>query len=274
LSSDLWVAAAPNLDEARQVTSGEQYPAVFWTADGRLLTRGSGPIITTGADGSAPTRVPLRDATTFLPSACGDGRYFVYMTRKGTTSDVWRVDAADGANPTQLTQVGSVIRPVCSPDGKWVAYGSESPNTFASAWRVSIDGGPPGKLAENLDRQLVPFSPDSQMVAVRQWGKTPTSPSVLTVVSAESGKPIHAFEAPPGMQVFGWSSDGRALHYVLTRGGVGNIWEQPLTGGPARQLTHFKGELIRDFGWSHDGKQLVVARGHLNSNVVLISNFH
>jgi hypothetical protein len=54
---------------------------------------------------------------------------------------------------------------------------------------------------------------------------------------------------------------------------VGNIWEQSLTGGPARQVTHFKSELIRDFDWSHDGKQLVVARGHLNSNVVLISNF-
>ena len=273
-SSDLWVAVANNLDEARQVTSGEQYPAVFWTADERLLTRGSGPTVTMGADGSAPSRVPLRVATAFLASACGDGRYFVYMARKGTGSDVWRVDAADGANPTQLTQVGSVVRPVCSPDGKWVAYGASSPNTFASAWRVSIDGGAPSKLAENLDRPRLPISPDSRMVAVRQWGKTPTSPSVLSVVSAESGKVLHSFEAPAGMQVFGWSGDGRALNYVLTRGGVGNIWEQPLTGGTARQITRFKSELIREFDWSHDGKQLAVARGHLNSNVVLISNFH
>ena len=274
LSSDLWVASAANLDEARQATSGEQYPAVFWTAEGRLLTRGSGPTVTMGADGGAATRVPLREATTFLPSACGDGRYLVYMARKGTASDVWRVEAADGANPTQLTQVGSAGRPGCSPDGKWVAYIASSPNTFSSAWRVSIDGGTPNKLAENLDRPRVPISPDSQMVAVRQWGKTPTSPSVLSVVSAESGKMLHSFDAPAGMQVFGWSGDGRALNYVLTRGGVGNIWEQSLTGGPARQITHFKSELIRDFDWSHDGKQLVVARGHLNSNVVLISNFH
>jgi Tol biopolymer transport system component len=273
-SSDLWVATAANLDEARQVTSGEQYPAVFWTADGRLLTQSSGPTLTMGADGSAPTRVPLREATTFLASPCGDGRYLVYMARKGTASDVWRVDAADGANPTQLTQGGSAIRPVCSPDGKWVAYGADSLNTFASAWWVSIDGGPPSKLAENLDRQLLPISPDSRMVAVRQWGKTPTSPSVLSVVSADSGKILYAFEAPAGMQVFGWSGDGRALHYVLTRGGVGNIWEQALTGGPAKQLTYFKSELIRDFDWSRDGKRLAVARGHLNSNVVLISNFH
>jgi Tol biopolymer transport system component/predicted Ser/Thr protein kinase len=272
-SSDLWVAAEANLDEARQVTSGEQYPAVFWTADARLLTRSSGPVVTIGVDDGAPIRVPLRDATPFLPSACGDGRYLVYVARKGTTSDVWRVDAADGANPTQLTQVGSAGRLACSPDGKWVAYTASNPNTFSSAWRVSIDGGSPSKLAENLDRPRVPISPDSRMMAVRQWGKTPASPSVLTVVSAESGKVLYTFESPPGIQVFGWSGDGRALNYALTRGGVGNLWEQPLTGGPPRQITHFKSELIRDFDWSHGGKQLAVARGHLNSNVVLISNF-
>ena len=273
-SSDLWVASAGNLDEVRQVTSGEEYPAVFWTANGRLLTRGSGPIMTMAADGADSARLPLRDATAFLPSACVGGRYLVYVARKGTASDVWRVDAADGANPTQLTQGGSAGRSVCSPDGKWVAYTVSSPNTFSSAWRVSIDGGPPSKLAENLDRQRTPISPDSRMVAVRQWGKSPASPSILSVVSAESGKILHVFESPAGLQVFGWSGDGRALNYALTRGGVGNIWEQSLSGGPARQITHFKGELIGDFDWSHDGKQLVVARGHFNSNVVLISNFH
>jgi Tol biopolymer transport system component len=60
---------------------------------------------------------------------------------------------------------------------------------------------------------------------------------------------------------------------VLTRDGVSNLWEQPLTGGPTNQLTHFKNELILDFAWSFDGKQLAMARGNFNSNVVLISNF-
>jgi Tol biopolymer transport system component len=112
------------------------------------------------------------------------------------------------------------------------------------------------------------------MLVVHEWGKKPASPSVLSVVSAESGAILHTFEAPAGIQIFGWSRDGRALDYALTRGGAGNIWEQSLTGGPPKQITHFKSELIRDFEWSHDGKQLAVARGHLNSNVVLISNFH
>jgi Tol biopolymer transport system component len=274
LSSDLWIAAAAKLDEARQVTSGEQYPAVLWSPAGRILTRASGPTVTMGTDGGDSARLPLRDAPTFLPSACGDGRYLVYVARKGTVSDVWRVDATDGSNPKQLTQVGSAGPSVCSPDGKWVAFTFSSPNTFPSAWRVSIDGGPPSKLAENIDRQRLPISPDSSMLVVHQWGKTPASPSVLSVVSAESGKILHSFEAPAGIQVFGWSRDGSNLNYVLTRGGAGNLWEQSLSGGPPKQITHFKSELIRDFDWSHDGKQLAVARGHLNSNVVLISNFH
>jgi Tol biopolymer transport system component len=70
-----------------------------------------------------------------------------------------------------------------------------------------------------------------------------------------------------------WSPDSKSFDYVLTRDGVGNLWEQPLHGGPAHQITHFKANLILDFAWSQDGKQLALSRGNRNSNVVLISNF-
>jgi hypothetical protein len=51
-----------------------------------------------------------------------------------------------------------------------------------------------------------------------------------------------------------WSPDSKAFQYVLVREGVGNLWEQPLKGGPARQLTHFKASWIMDFAWSLDGQ--------------------
>ena len=76
-----------------------------------------------------------------------------------------------------------------------------------------------------------------------------------------------------GLFGLAWSADSKALEYALTRDGVSNLWEQPLSGGPAKQLTHFKSDVILDFAWSLDGKQLALARGNLNSNVVLISNF-
>jgi Tol biopolymer transport system component/predicted Ser/Thr protein kinase len=277
--ADLWVGRAGALDEARQVSSGEAHPFVEWTADGRLLTSGAdGHVLRLASDGSSSTYLPLQEAPQILPAACGDGRYLVYVSRTGATSDVWRVDAADGGNPVQLTRVGSVVmrsgsKISCSPDGKWATYLVTNPTAGASAWRVPVDGGAATKLCENIDRSRIAISPDGTMVAVHLWGKTATSPSVLAVVPAQGGDPRYQFDAPAGMFGLAWSPDNKALEYVMTRNGVANIWEQPLAGGAPRQLTHFTSNLILDFAWSQDGKQLALTRGKQNSNVVLISNF-
>jgi hypothetical protein len=61
--------------------------------------------------------------------------------------------------------------------------------------------------------------------------------------------------------------------YIDTRGGVSNIWMQPIDGSPPKPVTDFKSEHIFSFDWSRDGKQLAVARGTQTSDVVLISDF-
>jgi Tol biopolymer transport system component len=70
-----------------------------------------------------------------------------------------------------------------------------------------------------------------------------------------------------------WAPDGKALDYILTRGGASNIWRQALAGGPPKQITNFQSDLIFDFAWSRDGKQLALARGSTSSDVILISSF-
>jgi serine/threonine protein kinase/Tol biopolymer transport system component len=279
-TADLWVASARSLDDARQISSGEAHPVVNWTATGKILTAGAGGQLETMApDGSNVTRLSLRETPQILPAACRDGRYLVYVVRSGATSDVWRVDAADGGNPTQLTHVGSVgsgnrFKLDCSPDGKWLAFLASNPAASASAWRIAVDGGAPTKLIDDVDRPRLAISPNGQMVAAHLWGKTATSPSVLAAVPAQGGEPMYRFDAPPGMFNLSWSPDGKSFQYILTREGVGNLWEQPLAGGSPRQLTHFKTDQIVDFAWSQDGTQVVFARGNQNSNVVLISNFY
>ncbi len=279
LIADLWVSNSKSLEDVRQVSSGEPHPIAGWTADGKLLTTGvDGHLLRLTAEGGSPVHVPLREPPDILPAACGDGRYLAYVSRTGPTSDVWRVDAADGGNPVRITKLGTVVmragsKIACSGDGKWVAFLVTNPDAGASAWRVPVDGGTPSKLSENIDRPRIAISPDDTMVAVHLWGKTATSPSVLAAVPAQGGDPLYRFDAPPGMFGLSWSPDGKAFQYVLTRDGVSNLWEQPLKGGPARQITHFKSETIFDFAWSHDGRQLALTRGNRNSNVVLISNF-
>ena len=129
------------------------------------------------------------------------------------------------------------------------------------------------KLIDNLDRPRVAISPDGKMIAVHLWGKTPSSPSVLAAVPAEGGEPLFRFDSPAALFGPSWAPDSKALQYAMVRDGVSNIWGQPLAGGPPTQLTHFKTDLILDFAWSLDGKQLALTRGNFNSNVVLISNF-
>jgi len=69
-----------------------------------------------------------------------------------------------------------------------------------------------------------------------------------------------------------WTPDGRALTFIDERKGVGNLWNQPVSGGPPKQLTNFKSEEIFNFAWSRDGR-LVLSRGTEPHDVVMISNF-
>jgi hypothetical protein len=52
---------------------------------------------------------------------------------------------------------------------------------------------------------------------------------------------------------------------------VSNLWSQPLDGGKAKQITDFKSDLIYNFAYSRDGRQLALARGSHTRDAVLIS---
>ena len=69
-----------------------------------------------------------------------------------------------------------------------------------------------------------------------------------------------------------WSPDGKSIAFVDDRDGVSNIWRQPVAGGPPQQITDFNDSYIFAFDWSRDGR-LAAARGAINFDVVLITNF-
>jgi hypothetical protein len=70
-----------------------------------------------------------------------------------------------------------------------------------------------------------------------------------------------------------WTTDGRALTYPLLVGDEMNLWSQPISGGPPRQITHFHSRIL-SYDWSADGKLLGLTRAKYSSDVVLISKFH
>ena len=99
------------------------------------------------------------------------------------------------------------------------------------------------------------------------------SPRQLAVMPAGGGAPVHLFPLPEGTNAFRWSPDGKGVQFVLAHNGAANIWEQPVAGGSRRQITNFSSGLIFDFSWSRDGKELLLAKGENNTDVILLSNF-
>ena len=280
IGADLWLAPAQKLDEIRQITSGEPHLSVSWFSGNRIVTQDAdGHVVFIGSDGRHASRLSLRPVPSSLPSPCGDGRYFVYDSIDELGSDIWRVDAPGGDNPVRLTKSGTAHGPSCSPDGKWVVYALVTPKG-QSAMRVSVQGGEAFTLSQyDVDEwgstAIRQISPDSKMLAFCQWNDVPGGPNLLGVLALDTGKRIARFARPAGRPfIFQWAPDARAIDYVQTKNGIGNIWEQPLAGGPPKQLTHFASEEIMGFDWSPDGAQVMVSRGNSSRNVFLLSNFH
>ncbi|MEP6913571.1 MAG: hypothetical protein ABI923_12500 [bacterium] len=143
---------------------------------------------------------------------------------------------------------------------------------------VSIEGGEPAQIT-NKFADLPAVSPDGKLIACYLFDEQ-TKATKLALLPFAGGDPIHLFDLPrsvdlrgAGGQAVRWTPDGRALTYIVNRGGVSNIWAQAIDGSAHKQLTDFKTDRIFSFDWSRDGKQLACSRGPVESDVVLISNF-
>jgi Tol biopolymer transport system component len=214
------------------------------------------------ADGSERTPF-LPEAPNFISlSSCGD-RYVVFDYYKGKYQ-LWRADA-DGTNPIELAE--NVAVSTCSPDGTWVLY------SYGNAlYRIGINGGPTKELVRTHAPAWVAISPDGEWIAYGYQEWEPVPQEKVGVVPAEGGPAKQTFSVPAGAKGLHWSPDGKGVQYLLTRKGATNVWEQELAGGEPRQVTTFTSGQIFDFSWSRDGKTLLLAKGEITRDAVLISN--
>ncbi len=98
-------------------------------------------------------------------------------------------------------------------------------------------------------------------------------PVSLAIVPFAGGQPAKLFPLPVTSDYpFLWTPDGHAISFVNSVNGVGNIWEQPVAGGPPKPVTHFTSDKIFWYGWSRDGR-LALSRGTDQTDAVLIKNF-
>ncbi len=264
---NLWVVPYGDTQRVRQITSGstrEGYSGLAWTPAGKIVyssfASGRPEIWIMDPDGSNQKQLTADLGSDGLGLAVSpDGRYIVFISRRGSNGGIWRIDI-DGGNPKQLTDGGLV--PLFSPDSKWVFYRNKG-----AVWKVPIDGGEPVRMTGPYS-YILDISPDGKLIAFSDQAS-----KKVGIVSSEGGEPIRTFNPMPSIPPPRWTPDGRALSYLVTRDGASNVWLQPIDGSPPRQVTDFKTERIHYFAWSRDGKWLACARGQEPTDVVLISNF-
>jgi DNA-binding winged helix-turn-helix (wHTH) protein/Tol biopolymer transport system component len=270
-ASNVWVVPDAGALTGRQITSNA-VPLTQVTAmpPGKVLAGSAGgEMWLMKTDGSERTPfTTVRNA--YSPARCG--RSVVFNSFQDDTIDLIHVDS-DGLNPTRLLH-GDVGPPTCSTDGHSIFFASKiKPYVIL---RLSSGGGSPIEIAKSPGYEILgrlAISPDGKFLAYAYDEALPATGSKLAVIPVSGGAPLQTFKVPSDVSNLRWSPDGKALQYLLTRGDVTNICEQPLAGGASGQFTKFTSGRIFDFDWSADRKQLLLARGDTSSDVVLIRNF-
>jgi eukaryotic-like serine/threonine-protein kinase len=282
-SCNLWSITNSDWNQPQQITTGSRLDGregLAYMIGGKVVyssnVSGNMDLWVMNADGSNQRQLTANAGNNSQPVATRDGRYIIFKSDRSGTSNIWRLDA-DGTNPKQLTSGSGEANPHCTPDGKWVVYtllGAGKP----TVWRVSIDGGAPQQMIDRYTTNPT-VSPDGKSIACFYRDDQSNARTKIGVFNVDGREPIRTFElaeAPlfdSASSALRWSPDGKALMYAVTIGNVSNLWSQPIADGPAKRLTSFRSDRIFSFDWTADGKQLMLSRGVVMSDVVLISNF-
>lgn len=271
-AANIWLTPAEGTIPAKQITTRESnYLGVSWTPDGKLVyasdISGSWDIWLRSLDAGNEKQLTVNKNGNLFPSVSPNGRFVFFTSIRAESVNIWRIDI-DGGNPKQITSGNLDHSASCSPDGKWLVYVHDALGK-STVWKVSTDGGTPVQLIDSEAANPV-VSPDGKLIAC-SYGN-----GKVAIFPFEGGQPLKVFDIPTPFIVepgFHWTSDGQAITFVDTRGGVSNIWSQPIAGGPRKQITNFQAEDIFSFAWTRDGKRLALARGVETGDVILITGF-
>jgi eukaryotic-like serine/threonine-protein kinase len=274
--TQLWVAPNGEAGRAKQVTSGSiNYSFLSWTPDARLVCMsdesGTAEIWIMDGEGKNKKQLTSNAGVNVYPSVAADGSYIVFNSNRGNDPNVfqvWRMNL-DGSNPKQLTQGASAFYPTITPDGKWVVYAVLSESGMPNLWKMPIDGGEAVQLTTNLSA-WPKVSPDGKFIACQYHDEQPNSLPKIAIIPIEGGQPVKTF--PIQQSQVTWTNDGKGIMYVDRKGGVSNIWLQPIDGGAPKQLTQFQSDNILSYAWSRDGKQMICSRGNETTDVILIKD--
>jgi len=274
---NIWVAPGGYPGRAVQITTGAQredgFRGLVWTPDDKIIYRsaadGNPKIWIMNSDGTGSRELSPGGDQNLDPTISPNGRHLFWSASPGVNRNIWRMEL-DGSSLQKLTNGPGEWFPQITPDAKWLVYQSLGTREINRVlMKVPLNGGASVQLTDKASWAPA-LSPDGKMIAFNYYPKA-EAPNKIAVISIDGGPPIKVIEVMgENDRPVRWTPDGRALAYAVTKGGISNIWTQPLAGGPLKQLTQFTSHQIINFAWSRDGRQLALSRSLAYNDVVII----
>jgi dipeptidyl aminopeptidase/acylaminoacyl peptidase len=195
-----------------------------------------------------------------------NGGTAVASINKGLNWELARLCLKDGSMRRFLAGDQSLLSPVHSPDGEWIAYnadfeGDEEYDIFV----IRSDGrGQPKKLTDGVaDNEHPDFSPDGQRVAFVSTRKKDMEN--LYIVSARGGQLKRLTNEELPVRDFAWSPDGTRIAYGTGINDEDYISVVDVAKQKSKKVLanrNVEYGIVGDYGgkalqWSRDGKRLL-----------------
>lgn len=224
---------------------------------GQIAFSYSGNIWLISSEGGEAKMLTSHNGYDDRPRFSPDGKYLAFMSRRTGNGDIYII-SLETEDVKRLTfHDGADVLDCWSPDGKWIYFNSSMDGIGNSAYKISIEGGTPIKIAGDPFESYynIAISPNGKTLAFNNngdawWrkGPNPSTTSNIWLVSEPIGSSDYRkITDCSGRNLYPlWDAKGKGLYFVSDRDNFENIWHQDIKTGKTKQITHFSdGRLIR-----------------------------
>lgn len=271
--SNLFVSTPENPAAAVQITRGrgraDGQTGLDWTPDGQIVfvsgASGRQQIWICDAEGQNVRQLTASpQEPVFRLSVTPDGQYVVFQRFSDRRMRIWRM-RLDGSEQRVITNGDLDQGPVAAPGG--VAYFHRIVNGAPRTFKVPVEGGEAVQVSEDNFRPI-DVSPDGSQLLGVAWDAR-AQRSVLAIMPAAADAPPRFLSELPTF-TGGFSADGKGIFFPVVGRGTVQIHRADLESGKVEPVASVP-DFVFNGALSHDGKRVVMSRGGVLSDVLLLT---
>ncbi len=207
-------------------------------------------------DGTGLAQLTDMEASNYYPTFTPDSSSLLFASNRNGAFDLYLLQFSE-KQLSQLTQnVGNVISPDYSPDGRTIVFANRVGNEPTAIWMVNSDGLNPRLIYTGINNIVsVAWSPDGERIAYAMSAGTPQEYEIY-IMDANGKNHVHISQGLRGIGgSIDWSPDSKYLLVYAGRFEDKDIFRIDAANGDFAQLT--SGGNNAGAAYSPDGRYIV-----------------